>query len=123
MLILANCPFFFMVLVWYYGSKIIPRLLSGMLTIFNVWLLARWCNNFHFWYSVDIFTVYLFVWQFSYLIFHWCFHKLSWPCLIVYQVSVCILTAIEAFMFYDLLLRYFPSIHLVMIWYVSFDDM
>jgi hypothetical protein len=91
--------------------------------ISNAWLLARWCNSFHFRYSVDIFTVYLFVWQFSYLIFQWCFHKLSWPFLILYQASVCILTAIEAFMFYDLLLRYFSSIHLVLIWFVSFDDM
>jgi hypothetical protein len=123
MLILGNSLFFFMALIWYYGSKIIPRLLLGILVIFNVWLLARWCNSFHFRYSADIFTVYLLVWQFIYLIFQWCFHKLSWPCLILYQASICILTAIEAFMFYDLFFRYFPSIHLVLAWFASFDDM
>ncbi|CAF1320460.1 unnamed protein product, partial [Rotaria sordida] len=122
MLILVNCLFFFMALIWYYGSKIKHRLVLGILMIYNVWLLARWCNSFHFWYSVDIFTVYLFVWQFSYLVFQWCFHKFSWPFLILYQASVCVLTAIEAFIFYELFLRYFPSIHLALIWFISFDD-
>ena len=123
MLILVNCSFFFMTLIWCYGSKITARLVLGILMISNVWLLARWCNSFHFWYSVDILTVYLFVWQFSYLIFQWCFHELSWPFLILYQASICILTAVKAFMFYELFLRYFPSILLVSIWFISFYDM
>ncbi|CAF3046612.1 unnamed protein product [Rotaria sp. Silwood2] len=122
MLILGSCPFFFMALIWYCGSKIVPLLLLGILMIINAWLLARWCDSFHFWYSVDILTVYFLVWQFSYLMFQWCFHKLSWPCLIFYQSSICILTAIESFIFYDLVFRYFPSITLVMIWFACFDD-
>jgi len=123
MYITGSCPFFIMALIWICGTSLIPRLLLGVLTIFIVWLLARWCDSFHMWYSVDVFTIYFLVWQFIYLMFQWCYHQLSWPFLIFYQVSICILTAIAAFLFYDLVFRYFPSIILVIIWFACFYDM
>ncbi|UJR22358.1 hypothetical protein I4U23_025420 [Adineta vaga] len=122
MFIFRSCPFFILALVWCFGSKIVPRLLLGILTMINVWLLARWSDNFHFWYPIDIFTVYFLVWQFSYLMFQWCYHQLSWPFLIFYQASLCILIAIEAFIMYDLVFRYFSTINLVVIWFVCFYD-
>jgi hypothetical protein len=123
--ILACCLVFFTALIWiwYYDSEITPQLSLGILMIFNVWLLARWSNSFHFGYSVDIVTVYLLVWQLSYLIFQWSSHKLSWPFLILYQSSICILLAIKAFLFYDLFFRYLPSIHIVLIWFTAVEDM
>ena len=123
MLFVGSCPFFFMALIWYYGSKIIPCLLLGMSLVFNAWLLARWCDSFHFWYPLDIFTVYFLIWQIIYLMFQWCYRQLSWPCLIFYQASICIVTAIEAFIFYDLFFRYFPSVTIIMIWLACYDDM
>ncbi|UJR22355.1 hypothetical protein I4U23_025417 [Adineta vaga] len=122
MFIFRSCPFFILALVWCFGSKIVPRLLLGILTMINVWLLARWSDNFHFWYPIDIFTVYFLVWQFSYLMFQWCYHQLSWPFLIFYQASLCILIAIGAFIMYDLVFRYFSTINLVVIWFVCFYD-
>ncbi len=123
MVILVPCSILFIALIWWYGLKMLHRLLLGILTILNVWLLARWCDGFDIPYSVDIFTVYLVVWQFSYLISEWCFHQLSWPRLIFYQSSICILSSIQAFIFYDLFFRYFPSINLIMFWICSIDDM
>ena len=106
----------------HYDYKIVFRLLLGLFVISNVWLLARSCSSFDLWYPVDIFTVYLLVWQFSYLIFQWCSHQLSWFHLIFYQASVCIYTAVMAFICYDLFLRYFPSAYIGLIWYACLDD-
>ena len=97
--------------------------LSGMFTIFNVWLLGRWCDSLNLWYSVDAFTIYLLVWQISYLIAKWCYHELPWPSFILYQGSICIISAIESFLIYDLYFRYFPSITLVLFWILSVYDM
>ncbi len=76
-IIVAHCPFLFIALIWWYGLKMLHYLLLGIFTILNVWLLARWYDGFNNWYSVDIFTVHILVWQFSYLISAWCFHQLS----------------------------------------------
>ena len=89
----------------------------------NVWLLGRWCDSLYLCYSVDAFTIYLLVWQISYVIAQWCYHELEWPSLIFYQVSICIISAIKSFLIYDLCLRYFPSITLVLFWILSFNDM
>lgn len=106
----------------HYNYKIVFRLLLGLFVISNVWLLARWCSSFDFWYPVDIFTVYLLVWQFSYLLFQWCSHQLSWAYFILYQASICIITAVTAFILYDLFLRYLPAVHICIIWYACLDD-
>lgn len=120
--ILSNCMIYTLLLGYRYGHKMIFRQLLGIFVMFNVWLLARWCSTFDLWYPVDKFTVYLLVWQFSYLIFQWCSHQLSWPRLIFYQAAICIFTAAIAFICHDLVLRYFPSIHITMIWYICFID-
>ena len=123
MFILAHFPLVFIAFIWYYGFKMLPGLLLGIFTILNVWLFARWCQSLHLWYPLDAFTVYLLLWQFSYLISQWCYHRLSWPSIILYQGSICILSAIKAFIFYDLFSRYFPTIMLVLLWISSFNDM
>jgi len=123
MFVLAHFPLVFIALIWYYGLRILPHLLLGIFTILNVWLFARWYQSLHLWYSIDAFTVYLLVWQLSYLIFQWCYHRLSWPSIILYQGSICILSAIKAFVFHDLFGRYFPTIILVLLWISSFNDM
>ena len=121
-ILLAICLASLPVLGNHYGSKVIFRILLGLFVISNVWLLARWCSSFDLWYPVDIFTVYLLVWQFTYLIFQWCSHQLSWSCLIFYQASICLFTAVAAFILYDLFLRYFPAVHICLIWYACLGD-
>lgn len=120
--ILSICLLFVILLGYCYGSKIVFRLSYGPFVMANVWLLERWFSSFEFWYPVDKLTVYLVVWQFSYLILQWCSHQLSWSSLIFYQASVCILNAVMPFMSYDLMLRYFPTANIVLIWYACFND-
>ncbi len=101
----------------------LPCFPSGIFTILNVWLLGRWCDSLDLWYSVDAFTIYLLVWQISYVVAQWCYHELLWPSFIFYQGSICIMSAIKSFLVYDLWLRYFPSITLVLFWIWSIYDM
>ena len=117
--------YFFVCITWTLCDSFnkLPYCLSGIFTIFNVWLLGRGCDSLHLWYSVDAFTIYLLVWQISYVIAHWCYHELPWPSLIFYQGSICIISAIKSFLIYDLCLRYFPSITLVLFWILSVHDM
>ena len=108
--------------IWHYGSRVVPGFFSCALTILNVWLLARWCDSLSLWYPVDTVTVHLVIWQLSYVVFHWCFHQLSWPFVFLYQASICLLTATYAFVLYEFALRYVPSAVPVMVWFVAFED-
>lgn len=123
MIIIEICSVVLFSLVWYFGLKMLNYFLLGLLIILNVWLLARWCDDFHLNYSIDIFTIYLLMWQFTYLICQWSFHQLPWPNLIFYQLSICILSSIQVFIFYDLLSRYLPFIHILFFWICSVIDM
>ncbi len=115
--------FAWMILIFCSRFNKLPYLLLGIFTISNVWLLGRWCDSLDLCYSVDAFTIYLLVWQISYVIAQWSYHELAWPSLIFYQVSICIISAIKSFLIYDWCLRYFPSITLVLFWILSFNDM
>jgi hypothetical protein len=109
-------------LVCCYGLKVLHYFLPGILTIVNVWFLARLCDDIHFWYQVDVFTVYFLVWQFSYPICQWCLHQLSRPALILHQGSMCLLPAIVVFLLHDTIFRYYPTMRLAIFWIMAFDD-
>ncbi len=115
----------YIVIVWIlcYSCNLLRYFLSGIFAILNLWLLGRWCDDLDLWYSVDAFAIYLLVWQISYVVAQWCYHELLWPSFIFYQGSICIMSAIKSFLVYDLWLRYFPSITLVLFWIWSIYDM
>ncbi len=117
------CSFIWIICILCDNFNKLPYFMLGIFTILNVWLLGRWCDSLDLWYSVDAFTIYLLLWQISYVIAHWCYHELPWPSLIIYQGSICIMSAIKSFLFYDLCFRYFPSITLILFWILSIYDM
>jgi len=105
-----------------YGLKILHYFFPVILTIVNVWLLARLCDDIHLSYQVDVFTIYFLVWQFIYPISKWCTHQLSWPALILHQGSMCLLPAIVVFIIHSRGFRYFPSMELAVFWITAFYD-
>jgi hypothetical protein len=109
-------------LVCCYGLKVLRYFLPGILTIVNVWLLARLCDDIHLSYQLDIFTIYFLVWQFSYPICQWCIHQLPWPGLILHQGSMSLLPAIIVFVLHDAILHYPPSVELALFWMIAFYD-
>jgi hypothetical protein len=88
------------------------------------WFFARFCNGFHIWCELDIFTVYFIIWQFMSLVTKW--EKEYFPIcsLNIYRGWLCTATAFESFLYYDAIFRYFPSwISFGYIWISSFEDM
>jgi hypothetical protein len=105
-----------------YGLKVLRYFLPGILTIVNVWLLARLCDDIHLSYQIDVFTIYFLVWQFSYPICQWCTHQLSWPGLIFHQGSMYLLPTIVAFILHNVMLHCPPSMQLALFWISAFND-
>ncbi len=95
-----------------------------LVTMIIVEYLARWANSVDIYFTIDLITVYLFIWQLTTLVFWWMWHDLASPILLLEQVSLCILTGLEAFMLHNITLRYVPTtINLGFLWLLSGIDM
>jgi hypothetical protein len=106
-----------------YGLKVLHYFVPVVLTIVNVWFLARLYDDIDISYQVDVFTIYFLVWQFSYPICQWSTHQLSWPILILQQGSMCLFPVIVIFLLHENIFRYYLSIELAIFWIIAFADM
>jgi hypothetical protein len=88
-----------------------------------VWLLARYCEDKDLCYQVDVFTVYLLVWQFIYLMCKWEEHDFSYPFLILQQGSLRVSASFLAFFYYDFMFRYLTiQFNFALLWLWSLYD-
>jgi hypothetical protein len=95
----------------------------AVITMINVEYFARWFNSINIGFNVDLITIYLFIWQLIALVFCWMWHELASPILFIEQVSICIVTGLEAFMLHNIILRYIPTrIIVIFLWLLSFVD-
>ena len=85
---------------------------------------AQYVASLNFWFKIDVFTVYLFVWQLTSLGFNWMSLRLLPPILIVEQGSYCVITALTAWLAHFMYIRYIPlTICLFLLWILSLIDM
>ncbi len=95
----------------------------AVITMINVEYFARWFNSINIGFNVDLITIYLFIWQLIALVFCWMWHELASPILFIEQVSLCVVTGLEAFMLHNIILRYIPTrIIVIFLWLLSFVD-
>jgi hypothetical protein len=112
------------VLLLFYGRPVFFRIRSVAITILVVWLVNRYYTAVPLQNPLDLFTVHLMAWQFFQLICHWESHELWWPALVLQQASVCLFTALVAFIQYDIVYRHLPSqFHFIFLWCRSINDM
>lgn len=94
-----------------------------ILTPLSVWLLSCYYDGQNSKYTMDILTVYLFVWQFIYLMCVYRNCELSWPFITLRHISLCILYSIKVFLFYHLAFRYLSTqLQFAFLWLLSLYD-
>jgi hypothetical protein len=114
---------FIMALILLYGVRLLNRVRPIIQTTLIVWLLARYCEGKDLYYSVDVFTIYLLVWQCVYVMCKWEDNELSFPFLILQQGSLCISAAVMTFLFYDFQYRFFPiQFNFALLWLWALYD-
>ncbi|CAF1280552.1 unnamed protein product [Rotaria sordida] len=98
-------------------------IIISSLMIMTSWLLARCCDTIYIWYEVDIFTVYLLVWQFVCLIHKWIHQDLPYLSFTLHQKACCLYMAFLAFIMHDVALKYLPThINFALLWVMSIVD-
>ena len=106
------------------GRQVFFHARSMVATIVVGWLVNRYYTATDTQAPLDLFTIYLLVWQFVQLICHWESHELWWPALILKQASFCLFAAFIAFIQYDILFRHLPSeFHFAALCFYSLFDM
>ena len=107
-------------LLLFYGSQGFIRIRSIAFTIVVVWLFNRYFTD----HQLDLFTVYLLVWQFVQVICRWESHDLCWPALILQQASLCLFIAFITFIMFDVLFHHLPiQFHFTFLWFRALLDM
>ena len=95
-----------------------------IITILIGWLIGRYYNNQDPYYSIDILTVHLILWQFIYPMYKWVNYELEWPIFFLQQISCCIYYCFRAYIFHELVFRYFPfKYKMIFLWGLSVYDM
>jgi hypothetical protein len=116
-------PMVFLLLL-FYGLQVFSRIRSVAFTIVVVSLLNRYFTDHQLENPLDLFTVYLLVWQFVQVICRWESHDLWWPVLILQQASLSLFIAFIAFIMYDVLFRHLPiQFHFTVLWFRAIIDM
>jgi hypothetical protein len=99
-------------------------ILISLLTIITTWLVGRCCDTIYTWYHIDIFTVYLFVWQIVSLIHKSLNQDLPYLSFTFHQKASCLYVAFLAFTIYDIGLRFLPTyVNFVLLWMTAAVDM
>jgi hypothetical protein len=103
--------------------KIASHIWNIFFTLLVVEFLAQYFTFLNLWCKIDILTIYWFFWQLISLVSKWmCLHLLP-PILIVEQGSFCIITALMAWMWHFIFVRYIPlTLNLSWFWIFSIVD-
>ena len=111
-------------LLLFYGSQGFSRIRSVVFTIVVVSLFNRYFTDHQMENPLDLFTVYLLVWQFVQVICRWESHDLCWPALILQQASLCLFIAFITFIMFDVLFHHLPiPFHFSVLWFRALLDM
>ena len=122
-LILINILFVVLLILFGY-DKIMFYTSPSIYTITGIWLLGRFFDKIHLEYQVDIFTMYLLVWQLMFIAVKWEFEQYAIFSLTFYRGWLCFLMACNAFIFHDTACRYLPApIIWMWFWLFSIKDM
>jgi hypothetical protein len=82
------------------------------------------CDDLHLEYKVDLFTVYIFIWQFMFITAKWEFQQYPIFSISLYRGWLCWLMACEAFVAHDAIFCYLPSrFSFLFFWLFSVKDM
>jgi hypothetical protein len=112
------------ILAWFYGNQVFHYLRIILFTIWAVDFLSHYADFIKLRYSIDMLTIYLFVWQFMFIVWKWQIHELFSPIVIIEQGSFCMFSAFLSFIIYDIFYRYIPfKISLLWFWLMSIGDM
>ncbi len=110
-------------IIWYNGQQVTKLTKLVLITMTSVWFLTCLCNGLNLWYQMDVFTLYLIMWQFTYLLRKWWLHELPWVSLSLHQGSLCLSMAFLAYSAYNVALRYFPVyFQFAFLWFVAVED-
>jgi hypothetical protein len=121
--VLMTVAFSIIVLVLFYGLQVINRIRSLLFTIVILWLVASYLDVYNLRYQMDVLTVCFLVWQCVNIMCQWADHVLPWPCLILQQGSLCVLTSLESLLAHELVFRYLPiQIKFTLLWLWSLCD-
>lgn len=114
-----------LLLLLVFGSRKLQDLILPVILLnVSTWLLARFCDGIIMFYEADILTVYLFVWQLSFIIYQWIHQDLPYLSYGLHQIVSCLYVAFLSFMVYDVLLRYLGTFfNFTFIWVASIFDM
>ncbi|CAF3261115.1 unnamed protein product [Rotaria sp. Silwood2] len=94
-----------------------------MMTWFVVEYLAYYVALMNLWYKIDLLTVFLFTWQLCSLGIKWIPFQLLPPIVILEQSSLCMITALTAWITDIIFVRYLPrELSLFLLWLVSIQD-
>ncbi len=119
MIICSSC-----ILTWFYGHQVFHYLRMSLFTVWAVDFFARYLDFIKLQWQTDILTVYLFVWQFIFIVCKWQIHQLLPPVVIIEQGMFCLFLAFLSFTFYDVFFRYIPfEVSLLWFWVMSVVDM
>ncbi len=93
-------------------------------TLWMVEFLAQYVVFLNLGLTIDIFTVYLCIWQLTSLTLNWVWLHLLPPILIIEQSSYCMVAALIAWVFHFIFIRYIPpTISLLWLWVFAIIDM
>ena len=93
-------------------------------TVMVAWLLARFCDGQYLYYVPDIITVHFLMWQCTYVMCKWEDHDLSFPLLILQQVSFCTSVSLLSFLTYDYIYSFSPiQLNFALLWLWALYDM
>jgi hypothetical protein len=113
--------FFISVMLFHSTQNIVVLLF--LLTMTN-WVLARYCSSINIWFEIDIFTIYLFLWQLVYSICNWVDQSLPYISFTLHQILSCLYMSFLSYMLYDIILQYFSAyINFGYLWITSIVDM
>jgi hypothetical protein len=123
-LLLFLISYLFLVSILCFGTQMFGRIKPIALTTIVSWLITRYFDNKYIYYKMDMLSIHLIVWQFSYLLSKWEDLKLKCPLCIIQQASCCISRSILAFLFHDIVFVYFPfQFKIIYLWLFSLYDM
>ena len=116
---------FFVLLLTLFGyDKMMYYIYPSIYTIIGIWLLGRFFEKVDFRYKVDIFTMYILIWQLMFIVAKWEIGEYPIFLLTLYRGWFCFLMACDAFIFHDTVSRYLPSPTIwIWFWLFSFEDM
>jgi hypothetical protein len=124
LLLMTAVLFFLIILMLCSTPQQKDIIVQSSFLIMTAWLFGRYIDTINTWYEVDVFTVYICVWQFFGLIYKWLYQDLPYLSFALCQKAFCLYVAFYTFIMYDILFRYLPKyVNFALIWLVAAVDM